>query len=306
MVYSKLSPPFLRKGNKIGIVSTARKISPEEIAPAVNLFQSWGLQVVKGKNLHAEDNQFAGTDLQRLQDIQYMLDNPEIKAVICARGGYGTARIIDNIDFSGFLNAPKWIVGYSDITALHSHIHSKFGIETLHATMPLNFPSDGSENESLSSLKQTLFQGKIDYEIKDFEIFNGQSFETITGEITGGNLSVLYSLIGSPSDIQTKDKILFIEDLDEYLYHIDRIMLNLRRSGKLSQIKALLVGWMSDMNDNTIPFGKDAYQIIREQMQGTNVPVIFGFPAGHLEPNLSLILGREIRIKRKNVLTLNL
>ncbi|MFW6020067.1 MAG: S66 peptidase family protein [Bacteroidales bacterium] len=301
-----LSPPLLEKGDKIGIISTARKISPEEIAPAIKVFQSWGLIVVKGQNLHAEDNQFAGDDSQRLQDIQEMLDDPDIRAVICARGGYGTARIIDHIDFSGFLNAPKWIAGYSDVTALHSHIHTNFGIETLHSPMPLNFPVDGSENESVLSLKKALFQEQINYEVNDFEVFNDNGFETITGELTGGNLSMLYSLIGSPSDINTKQKILFIEDLDEYLYHIDRMMLNLMRSGKLSHIKALMVGWMSDMNDNTIPFGKNAHEIIRERMQKTNIPVIFGFPAGHLEPNLSLILGRKIRINRENILTLSM
>ena len=300
----KLSPHLLEKGNKIGIVSTARKISPEEIAPAINVFQRWGLQVVKGNNLHAQDNQFAGSDNQRLEDIQQMLDDPQIRAVICARGGYGTARLIDDIDFSGFLRAPKWIAGYSDVTALHSHINTNFGIETLHSAMPLNFPADGSENESILSFKKALFQGQLDYEVSQFEVFNDTGFEMITGELTGGNLSMLYSLIGSPSDIQTKDKILFIEDLDEYLYHVDRMMLNLMRSGKLNQIKALLVGWMSDMNDNSIPFGKNAHEIIRERMQKTNIPVIFGFPAGHLEPNLALILGRKIRIQRKNVLTL--
>ena len=300
----KLSPHLLEKGNKIGIVSTARKISPEEIAPAINVFQRWGLQVVKGNNLHAQDNQFAGSDNQRLEDIQQMLDDPQIRAVICARGGYGTARLIDDIDFSGFLRAPKWIAGYSDVTALHSHINTNCGIETLHSTMPLNFPENASENESILSLKKALFQGQLDYEVSQFEVFNDTGFEMITGELTGGNLSMLYSLIGSPSDIQTKDKILFIEDLDEYLYHVDRMMLNLMRSGKLNQIKALLVGWMSDMNDNSIPFGKNAHEIIRERMQKTNIPVIFGFPAGHLEPNLALILGRKIRIQRKNVLTL--
>ncbi|MGM0612735.1 MAG: S66 peptidase family protein [Bacteroidota bacterium] len=300
----KLSPPLLEKGNKIGIVSTARKISPEEIAPAIDVFQSWGLKVVKGRNLHSENNQFAGSDKQRLEDIQQMLDDPEIRAVICARGGYGTARLIDDIDFSGFLNSPKWIAGYSDVTALHSHINTNFGIETLHSAMPLNFPADGSENESVLSLKKALFQGQVNYELNQFEVFNDNGFETLTGELTGGNLSMLYSLIGSPSDIQTKGKILFIEDLDEYLYHVDRMMLNLMRSGKLNEIKALLVGWMSDMNDNPIPFGKNAHEIIRERMQKTNIPVIFGFPAGHLEPNLTLILGRKIRIQRKNVLTL--
>ena len=229
--------------------------------------------------------------------------------------------------------APKWIrnkpkdtdfffgVGASKTFTEDKSYQQRLKVAKLHAKKELG-SSIRTNIESLTKIYHEKIEGqdsiktkhriksfikaKTDVLLKDFEIFNDQDIETVTGKITGGNLSVIYSLIGSPSDIQTKDKVLFIEDLDEYLYHIDRVMLNLRRSGKLSQIKALLVGWMSDMNDNMIPFGKDAYQIIREQMQGTNVPVIFGFPAGHLEPNLSLILGREIRIKRENVLTLSL
>lgn len=306
MTNNILTPPLLQKGDKIGIISTARKISAEEVAPAVKIFESWGLQVVKGTNLHASWNQFAGTDEQRRHDLQQMLDDPEIKAVVCARGGYGTARFIDDIDYSGFQKNPKWIAGYSDVTALHSLIHSRFGIETLHSTMPLNFPKDASENESVNSLKQALFHGSLEYELPNAEIFNDNGFSHLEAVLTGGNLSMLYSLIGSPSDIQTEGKILFVEDLDEYLYHVDRMMLNLKRSSKLSGIKALLVGWMSEMNDNPIPFGRDAHQIIKDNTQHLNFPVIFGMPAGHLEPNLCLILGRKIRIQRRNVVTLSM
>ncbi len=299
-------PPLLNKGDKIGIISTARKISTEEIAPAIKIFENWGLQVVKGKNLHQSFHQFSGTDEQRRQDLQQMLDDPQIKAIICSRGGYGTARIIDDIDFSSFAENPKWISGYSDVTALHSHIQRHYKVETLHASMPLNFPPDGSMNDSLLSLKKALFHGELEYELHDFEVFNDTGFEEISGTLTGGNLSMLYSLIGSGSDINVEGKILFIEDLDEYLYHVDRMMLNLRRSGKFSGIKALLVGWMSDMNDNPIPFGRDAHQIIQDNTDGLDFPVIFGMPAGHLEPNLALIMGRKIRISRKNMLLLNM
>ncbi len=299
-------PPLLKKGDKIGIISTARKISQEEIVPAVKVFESWGLQVVKGKNLHQSFNQFSGTDEQRRQDLQQMLNDPQIKAIICSRGGYGTARIIDDIDFSAFAENPKWISGYSDITALHSHIQRHYEVETLHATMPLNFPPDGSMNDSLRSLKNALFHGELEYELRDCEIFNDNGFEQLSGILTGGNLSMLYSLIGSGSDIDVDGKILFIEDLDEYLYHVDRMMLSLRRSGKLTGIRALLVGWMNDMNDNLVPFGCDAQQIIRNNTAGLDFPVIFGIPAGHLEPNLTLIMGRKIRIKRENVLLLSM
>lgn len=298
------TPPFLSRGDKIGIISTARKITPEEVQPAIDVFQQWGLKVIKGDHLHSSWNQFAGNDQQRLDDLQNMLDDPQIKAVICARGGYGTVRIIDNVDFTAFRNNPKWIVGYSDVTALHSHIHTHFQVETIHATMPLNFPEDGSQNESVKSLKQVLFNGKTEYHLKDFEIFNEDYFRTIESVITGGNLSMLYSLNGTPSDIVTDGKILFIEDQDEYLYHVDRMIVNLKRSGKLENLKALLIGWMSDMNDNHIPFGPDAYQIIRDHTEGMPFPVIFGIPAGHLEPNFALILGRKIRIQHQNVLTL--
>lgn len=300
------TPGQLSVGDSVGIISTARKISAQEIQPAVEVFEKWGLNVVKGKNIHKSWNQFAGTDEERLLDLQQMLDDPQIKAVVCARGGYGTARIIDRVDFTQFEKNPAWIVGYSDVTALHSHIHNNLGVETLHAAMPLNFPRDGSENESLKSLKKALFQGELKHEIKNAEIFNEDFFKDQEAILTGGNLSMLYSLIGSPSDINTKEKFLFIEDLDEYLYHVDRMMLNLKRSGKLSGIKALLVGWMNDMNDNVVPYGKSAREIIKEHTFGLPFPVIFGIPAGHLEPNLALILGRKIGIQMENVLTLSM
>lgn len=304
MINEMKTPPLLQKGDAVGLISTARKISQQEVQPALELFSKWGLNVVKGKHLHASYNQFAGTDQERKQDLQKMLDDPDIKAIICARGGYGTARIIDQLDFSGFAKRPKWIAGYSDVTVLHSHVHTNFAIETLHATMPLNFPENGLENQSVLSLKKALFEGHLHYEISDFQIVNGENFKDVSGILTGGNLSMLYSLIQSPSDINTHNKILFMEDLDEYLYHVDRMVLNLKRSGKLAFIKALLVGWMSDMNDNAISFGRDAKQIICDHMKDTGIPIIFGFPAGHLEPNLTLILGRKIRIQQENVLTL--
>ncbi|MFO8054294.1 MAG: LD-carboxypeptidase [Bacteroidales bacterium] len=299
-------PQLLMTGDKIGIISTARKISAEELLPAEKIFDRWGLQIVKGKYLHAQWNQFAGTDEQRRKDLQEMLDNPQIKAIICARGGYGTARIIDNIDFSRFNKNPKWVVGYSDITALHSHIHTHFNIETLHAAMPLNFPKSGRDNDSTKSLKKALFEGRLEYSLPKVEIFNDTGFTQISGILTGGNLSMLYSLTGSPSDIDSSGKLLFIEDLDEYLYHVDRMILNLKRSKKLSRIKALLVGWMNDMNDNPVSFGRQAHQIIKDHTKGLDFPVIFGIPAGHLEPNLALIFGRKIFIERKNGVSLKM
>lgn len=292
-----ITPEYLQHGDKIGIVATARKISMEELQPAVDAFKAWGLEVVLGANLFKEDHQFSGTDAERLQDFQDMLDNPEVKAVIAARGGYGTVRIIDRIDFSQFKQSPKWIVGYSDITVLHSHIHTQLGIETIHAAMPINFPKDGTNNIAVESLRLALFGEPISYSFEPgAELISLQRKGEATGELIGGNLSLLYALAGSSSDIQTKNKILFIEDLDEYLYHIDRMMMNLERSGKLSGLAGLLVGGMNDMKDNTIPFGKTAEEIIKGAVKKYGYPVCFGFPAGHIKENKALIFGRKVKL----------
>ncbi|MEK6615045.1 MAG: LD-carboxypeptidase, partial [Bacteroidota bacterium] len=216
-----ISPPVLKKGDKIGIVAPARKISQEEIRFAMDTFHEWELEVVLGKKIFGTTNQYSGSDEQRAKDFQKMLDDDSIRAIISARGGYGTLRIIDQLDFSSFRKNPKWIIGYSDITVLHSHIHRNFGIETIHATMPINFHKD---EKSVETLRKTLFGEKLSYEILQHEL--NRRGESI-GKLVGGNLSLLYALIGSKSDISTDGKILFIEDLDEYLYHIDRMMINL-------------------------------------------------------------------------------
>ena len=283
----------LNIGDKIGIISTARKISLEELKPSIKLLEEWGLKVVFGKNLFEEDNQFSGTVSQRSSDLQSMIDDDSIKAILCARGGYGTVQIIDKVDFSHLIKNPKWIIGYSDVTVLHSHLH-QLGITSLHATMPINF--EKNTPKALESLKSALFGLGNLTEINHHH-FN--RFGKVEGEIVGGNLSILYSLLGSDSDINTEGKILFIEDLDEYLYHVDRIMMNLKRNGKLKNLKALIIGGMSDMNDNTIPFGKTAEEIILEYIKEFDFPVCFNFPAGHLDDN------RCIRLGVKSVLEVN-
>jgi muramoyltetrapeptide carboxypeptidase len=283
----------LNIGDKIGIISTARKISLEELKPSIKLLEEWGLKVVFGKNLFEEDNQFSGTVTQRSSDLQSMIDDDSIKAILCARGGYGTVQIIDKVDFSHLIKNPKWIIGYSDVTVLHSHLH-QLGITSLHATMPINF--EKNTPKALESLKSALFGLGNLTEINHHH-FN--RFGKVEGEIVGGNLSILYSLLGSDSDINTEGKILFIEDLDEYLYHVDRIMMNLKRNGKLKNLKALIIGGMSDMNDNTIPFGKTAEEIILEYIKEFDFPVCFNFPAGHLDDN------RCIRLGGKSVLEVN-
>jgi muramoyltetrapeptide carboxypeptidase len=283
----------LNIGDKIGIISTARKISLEELKPSIKLLEEWGLKVVFGKNLFEEDNQFSGTVSQRSSDLQSMIDDDSIKAILCARGGYGTVQIIDKVDFSHLIKNPKWIIGYSDVTVLHSHLH-QLGITSLHATMPINF--EKNTPKALESLKSALF-GLGNLTEIDHHHFN--RFGKVEGEIVGGNLSILYSLLGSDSDINTEGKILFIEDLDEYLYHVDRIMMNLKRNGKLKNLKALIIGGMSDMNDNTIPLGKTAEEIILEYIKEFDFPVCFNFPAGHLDDN------RCIRLGVKSVLEVN-
>jgi muramoyltetrapeptide carboxypeptidase len=287
-----ITPPYLKAGDKIAIVATARKVFPSEMDTAISIIRSWGLQVVTGPHLFGEKDQYSGTDEERASDLQMMLDDKDIRAIVCARGGYGTVRIIDQLNFSKFEQHPKWIVGYSDITVLHSHIQTQFGIETLHATMPINFPDVGSE-ASIESLRKALFGEPLEYNLGTHPL---NMPGNISGILTGGNLSILYSLTGTPSDIKTEDKVLFIEDLDEYLYHVDRMMMNLKRSGRLSGIKAMIVGGLTKMNDNTISFGKQAEQIISEYTQEAGIPVCFNFPAGHIADNRTLIMGREVQL----------
>lgn len=285
-----ITPPALKAGDTIAIISTARKISREELEPAVQEIEKRGFKVHFGKNLFAEDHQFSGTDAQRTDDLQACLDNPEIKAILCARGGYGTIRIIDNIDFSTFQKAPKWVCGYSDVTVLHNKI-SSLGIESLHSTMPINFPTNTTE--AINSLFDSLEGKSIRHQFSSHPFNRTGKAE---GTLTGGNLSMLYSQCGSPTSLDTKGAILFIEDLDEYLYHMDRMMYNLKRNGYFENLAGVIIGGMSDMNDNTIPFGKTAEEIILDHFKGYKFPICFGFPAGHVDDNRTLIMGRKIKL----------
>lgn len=287
-----ITPPYLKHGDTVAIVAPARKVSRVEMEPAIRKLREWGLNVVLGSHLFGECNQYSGTDPERAADLQGMLDNPTVKAVFAARGGYGTLRIIDSLDFTAFRKNPKWIVGFSDATILHSHIQTQFGIETLHAAMPLTFPA-AAENESLVSLKKALFGEQLRYDIlSPVSARPG----TCSGILTGGNLSILYALSASVSDIDTNGKLLFLEDLDEYLYHVDRMILNLKRSGKLAHLAGLIIGGMTKMNDNTISFGMTAEEIIMEAVADYKYPVCLGFPAGHIDDNRALILGREVQL----------
>lgn len=286
-----ITPPLLKAGDLVGIVAPARKVSVQEVQPAIDLLDEWGLRVLLGKNLFGQYNQFSGTDDERAADFQSMIDNPEVKAIICARGGYGSVRILDLVDLRALQRNPKWVVGYSDITVFHGILNTWYYMESIHGTMPLNFPTNGIDNKSTVSLRMVLFGESPTYAASPHP-FN--RFGSAQGLITGGNLSILYSAAGTSADISCDGKVLFIEDIDEYLYHVDRMMMNLKRSGKLSNLAGLIVGGMTDMRDNTIPFGKTAYEIIRDTVAEYNYPVCFGFPVGHQEPNLALIMSRKV------------
>ena len=285
-----ITPEFLQKGDTIGILATARKIDLVNLQPAIKLLESWGLHVVIGKTIGKEDHQLAGPDWQRATDFQEMLDNPKIKAIWAAKGGYGTVRIVDRIDFTSFKKKPKWIVGFSDVTVLHSHINN-MGIETLHAMMAVSAKT--ATPQAIETFRKSLFGEKLEYHIPASS-FNKKG--KATGEIVGGNLSVLYSILGSKSEVDYKGKILFIEDLDEYLYHIDRMMMNLKRNGYFDGLKALVVGGMTEMNDNDIPWGKNSLEIIQDVLKDYKFPIIYNFPAGHIKDNRALILGKVVTI----------
>ena len=289
----------LKSGDNVALVATARKVTQAEMEPAIRLLESWGLQVVVPEGFYASDNQFAGSDSHRAAVIQNLLDDPGIKAVFCARGGYGTVRIIDRLDFSRFVQHPKWIVGYSDVTVLHSHIARNFGIPTLHATMPINITSDSAEwgCPAVASLHRVLFDGSLHYNFDNRLCDLPNRAGECRGVLTGGNLSILYSLLGSASDIDTDGKILIIEDLDEYLYHIDRMVMALKRAGKFAKLKGLLVGAMSDMHDNAVPFGCSAEHIVADAVEGYDYPVAFGCRFGHIgNDNCALPLGIETKM----------
>ncbi len=285
-------PNYLKKNDSVAIIATARKVSSKELLKPIRQIRNWGLNVVTDSSLYAEENQFAGSDDLRAKALQWALDNSEIKAIFIARGGYGTMRIIDKINFSKFKKCPKWIVGFSDITVLHSHIENCYGISTLHAPMPLTF----SKNlKSVEYLRDLLFGKNVSYVFKT-KSYKLNKIGDVNGSIVGGNLSILYSLLGSKSDIDTKNKILFIEDLDEYLYHIDRMILSLKRAGKLKKLKGLVIGSMLDMKDNIIPFGKNANEIIFDAIKEYDYPVVFNFPSGHDLKNFPIKLGSNVTL----------
>lgn len=287
-----VKPPHLKYGEKVILVATARKILQKELKIAVELLKSWNLVPILGTTIGLEDDQYAGTDSQRIKDFQAALDNPEIKAIWCARGGYGTVRLIDHLNFYKFVKYPKWIAGYSDVTVLHSHIH-KIGFQTLHSTMPVSL--EDNTPQAIETLRKGLFGEKPDFTYPTANALNRKG--KASGTLVGGNLSILYSLCGSTSSLDTEGKIFFIEDLDEYLYHIDRMMMNLKRNGMLDHCAGMVIGGMTKMHDNRIPFGKTAQEIVLDAIKDCNFPVAFDFPAGHVDDNRALILGSEVTLE---------
>ena len=285
-----ITPPNLQKGDTIAILATARKNIDDNLKPAIDLLQSWGLNVVIGSTIGLDNNQLAGTDEQRAADFQQQMDNPNIKAIWCARGGYGTVRIIDLLDFTTFKKSPKWIIGFSDVTVLHNHLNT-MGFKSIHGIMPVTVAR--ATPQAIKSLRISLMGEQLKYEILPFPM---NKFGKASGELVGGNLSILYSLFGSPSAIDCRDKILFLEDLDEYLYHIDRMMINLKRNGCLESIKGIIVGSMTKMKDNDIPWGKNAIEIIDDVTKKYNIPILYNFPAGHIQDNRALILGNRVTL----------
>lgn len=293
-----INPPYLKKGDKIAITCPAKKL-PKPMDDAVKLLESWGLEVVLGETVELSFHQFAGDDEQRARDMQCFIDDDSIKAIIAARGGYGTIRMIDKVDFGNFARHPKWLVGFSDITILHTHLFSNYNTQTIHGQMPVNIPDASSK--SLETLRKALFGEEFSYEFTSLD--NNQGGEA-QGVLIGGNLSLLMAVSGSVSDMDYSGKILFIEDVGEYLYAIDRMIRTLDRAGKLKNLAGLIVGSFTEIKDNDIPFGQTVNQVIMDVVAGYGYPVCFDFPAGHVPDNRSLIFGRNVSLSvRDSIVT---
>lgn len=289
------TPPYLQKGDTIGIICPGGAMPVEKVSECIRVLnEDWGYKTKVGKTVGNQFHYFSGTDEERLADFQQMMDDDEVKAIMCARGGYGMGRIIDQISFKKFEKQPKWIIGYSDITVLHSHLYSNYYISSLHAPMAGAFNNDGNQNEYVLSLKNVLEGKKAKYYCTPHE-FNKKG-EAI-GELIGGNLTLLTHLVGTDSDLKTRGRILLIEDVGEYLYNIDRMMNQLKRSGKLAKIAGLIVGGFTDIKDTETPYGQTAYEIIRDIVKEYDFPVCYGFPVSHEKENYALKIGVGYKLK---------
>ena len=292
---NKIQPPFLKPGDEVAIISPAWSVDEEKINNGVNVLEGWGLKVHIGRNALNQDGPYAGTDRQRISDLQEVTDNKNIKAVLCSRGGYGMLKIIDKVDFSALKRYPKWFVGFSDVTILLIWLSEKVNMVSVHGEMPLNYKNKQTCPETLESLHGALF-GHLE-PVRWRGEFSGLS--DVTGEVTGGNLSLLYSLIGTSAEPKTRGRILFIEDTGEYFYHLDRMMTSLKLAGKLKGLSALVTGGFTKMAETRVPLGKSAEKIISDITARYKYPVMSGFPAGHINDNRAFYIGKTARIKIK-------
>jgi muramoyltetrapeptide carboxypeptidase len=293
-------PSYLKTGDTVAIVAPSGilKNRTGEIEQAKALLKSWGLYAIVGKHVFSKSNHFAGTDDERCEDFQKVLDDPKISAIWCARGGYGSVRILDKLNWEKFKQNPKWIIGYSDITAIHNEVHNE-GIESLHAMMCVNLTKNLSDIEmTISTFKNTIFGKPLSYTLE------GSSYNktgNTSGQLVGGNLTMIHTLLGSKSSVDTRNKILFIEEIGEYKYHIDRMLESLKRAGYFDHCKGVIVGDMSKMRTNTTLWGTSIEQLILDALSDYNFPIAFNMPAGHEKDNRALILGRmlELRVGKK-------
>ena len=290
-----ITPPYLKPGDTIGLVCPAGYLPASSVQTCVAVLAQWGFRVIQGSTIGGSSSTyFSGTDQERLVDLQRMLDDPSVRAILCGRGGYGTGRIIEQIDFTKFLQYPKWIIGYSDITVLHAHIHRHHQIVTLHAPMATAFNGEGWKNEYIQSLHEAL-EGISSACSGPDHAFNRSG--AVTAPLVGGNLALLAHLVGTSSDLDTAGKILFIEDVGEQLYNIDRMLYQYKRSGKLQALAGLIVGGFTECKDTDRPFGKSAYEIIQEAVAECTYPVCYDFPVSHTEKYEALKVGATYSLR---------